>query len=198
MIGYEWVRTRRRLRWIWGYGDGQPDAFTPGALITNRDGIVGPWVQPDAAPPAMVQDDPGHLRLWAAPVRQSVYNFEMFSRINFSFSGDTARVWHLESAANGPNPPTAEYQPLMAMTRPGEDDFLTQLVYLENYAALRPDRGAEILAQVGVPIAFWQSIPFITPERTIWTLDLIFAAYQLANFVEMRLKHALACRRPIE
>ena len=46
--------------------------------------------------------------------------------------------------------------------------------------------------------AFLSSIPFLHPDRTKWTLELLDTVFRLANFVEMRFKHALACRRPIE
>jgi hypothetical protein len=38
----------------------------------------------------------------------------------------------------------------------------------------------------------------LRPERRRWTIELLTAALRLANYAEMRFKHALACRRPIE
>jgi membrane-associated phospholipid phosphatase len=46
--------------------------------------------------------------------------------------------------------------------------------------------------------AYWSSIAYLHPDRTKKTIELLDAALRLANFVEMRVKHALACRRPIE
>ena len=65
-------------------------------------------------------------------------------------------------------------------------------------AELREDRASEILSQLGPPIAFWTPIVNLHPSRTPKTLELLDAALRLANFVEMRFKHALACRRPLE
>jgi len=179
-----------------GAGDGYGDGAVAASLIANRDGIVGPWVQPEQAPKAMAQDDPENLCHWAAPVRMSLYEFEMVSRLNFSFKDDTATAWHLDTDLA--TTPECKYQPLVSMVRPDENNFLEQLPYLDTYADLRPDRMGEIITQSGLPIAFWRSIPFIDPNRTKWTFDLLNLALRLANAVEMQFKNTLACRRPNE
>src|SRR5262249_33682419 len=73
-----------------------------------------------------------------------------------------------------------------------------QLAFVFNYADLRGDRAPEILSQMGGAMAFFSSIPYVHPSRTPWTIELLNAALRLARHVEMRLKHALACRRPME
>jgi membrane-associated phospholipid phosphatase len=73
-----------------------------------------------------------------------------------------------------------------------------QLNFIDIYADLRPDRATEILAQLGVPYAFWASITYLRPDRMPRTLELIDTALRLAVLVEMRFKHALAVTRPIE
>ena len=54
------------------------------------------------------------------------------------------------------------------------------------------------MAQLDGPLAFFTSIPFLRPARTRCTLELLAAVFRAAQFVEMRFKHALACRRPME
>ena len=54
------------------------------------------------------------------------------------------------------------------------------------------------MTQLGGGLTFLPPIPFLHPARTPYTLELLAAALRLANFVEMRFKHALACRRPNE
>jgi membrane-associated phospholipid phosphatase len=71
-------------------------------------------------------------------------------------------------------------------------------VFLDGYADLRGDRTSEILSQMGGAGAFLSSISFLHPDRSRWTLELLAAALRMANSVEMRLKHAFACRRPVE
>lgn len=70
--------------------------------------------------------------------------------------------------------------------------------FLESYADLRPDRAGEIISQLAAPTGFLSAIGFLRPDRTRWTLELLGVVFRLAQFVEMRAKHALACRRPIE
>jgi membrane-associated phospholipid phosphatase len=94
--------------------------------------------------------------------------------------------------------PTATCQPLVTLIRPSEAAFEEQLAFVFNYADLRGDRAAEILSQMSGAAAFLASLSYFHPDRTPWTLDLIGATTRLANCVEMRLKHALACRRPHE
>ncbi|WP_084020851.1 phosphatase PAP2 family protein [Microvirga flocculans] len=90
------------------------------------------------------------------------------------------------------------YRPLVTITRPTLEIFRKQLVFLDRYADLRGDRASEILTQTGGALAFLSSAAFLHPSRTPWTLELLATALRLANFTEMRLKHALACRRPNE
>lgn len=169
------------------------------SLIRNRDGIVGSWEPPGAIPTPLVLDDPANLEYWEPWVRAQIFDFEMFSRLGFTAetAGDGVSIWHLE-ANPAADPPGAVYEPLVKMTRPGEATFKEQLAFLNSYADLRPDRAPEILAQLGMPTAFLASIAFLRPDRTRWTLELLDAAFRLAVFVEMRIKHALACRRPVE
>jgi hypothetical protein len=67
-----------------------------------------------------------------------------------------------------------------------------------RYADLRGDRAPEILTQMGGAGTFFAAVPYLHPDRTPKTLELLAAALRLANFTEMRFKHALACRRPNE
>jgi membrane-associated phospholipid phosphatase len=56
----------------------------------------------------------------------------------------------------------------------------------------------EIVAQRDGATAFLASIAYLAPDRARWTLELLSSVFRLAQFIEFRLKHALACRRPIE
>src|SRR5262249_15529132 len=89
--------------------------------------------------------------------------------------------------------------PLVKITRPGQRVLeQQQLKFLDTYADLRSDRDAEILCQENGAMAFLASIPFLHPDKTKWTLELLAAALRLARFAEMRFKHARACRGPNE
>lgn len=171
------------------------------ALIRNRDAIAGEWVGQSGELRPLGQEDPANIGRWASWVRASVIDFEVFSRLGFSGpaqNGLGAQVWHVQVTGGDHGPPAVAYQPLVGLTRPGEEVFRKQLEFVNNYADLRPDRSSEILAQLGGPGAFLGSVVYLDPDRTRWTLELLAAALRLANHVEMRLKHALACRRPVE
>jgi hypothetical protein len=178
------------------------------ALITNRDGIVGQWrpVTDSELVNLPVEGEAKHLDLferWEPWVRASLLDFEMFSHLAFSAgqgkSAGEMSVWHLEIAPGDPgDPPTAKCQPLVTLIRPSEEIFKAQLECVNGYSDLREDRASEVLAQIDGPAAFLSSIAYLRVDRTRWTLELLDAALRLAEFVEMRLKHALACRRPIE
>jgi membrane-associated phospholipid phosphatase len=173
------------------------------AMIQTRDGIVGHWTPPTGAVGALNFDDPDNLQLWEPWVRASIIDIEVVSRLGFSTNDtDSAYLWSLNvtpSASPPLPPPTGTYQPLVYMRRPTQDIFKKQqLIFLDTYADLRGDRAAEILSQIGGAVAFLASIPFFHPSRTPWTLELLAAALRMANFVEMRFKQALSCRRPNE
>jgi len=87
---------------------------------------------------------------------------------------------------------------IVSFVRPSQAIFRAQLALVESYSDLREDRATEILAQREPQVAFWSSILHMRPDRTKWTLELLDAALRLAVMVEMRLKHELACRRPID
>jgi hypothetical protein len=114
-------------------------------------------------------------------------------------------LWHIDDAqpatpsgGGDTTAPSPSCRRIVSLSRPSEATFQTQLALVASYADLREDRGGEILAQLVPPIAFWSSVANLHPARNRWTIELLDTALQLAMFVEMRLKHALACRRPVE
>jgi len=170
-------------------------------LISNRDGISGTWQAPTLKPSELVLEKVENMLLWAPERRAQVIDFEIHSRLGFS--ADTAsgsmNVWHAATApAGGTSPPAAVYHPLVRMVRPSQDVFLGQTNLVAAYADLRADRASEILAQMDGMAAFLASITYLGPTRAKWTGELLDAVFRLAQFVEFRFKHALACRRPNE
>ena len=172
------------------------------ALVSSRDGIANFWTIPGTTPTHLAFEDATNLARWGTLVRAVDIDFELFTQLGFSSDtkSNMARVWHLSVTA-----PTADgvapkgvYQPLFSLTRPSETTFKKQVNLLGNYADLRPDRIDEVITQLGGAQAFLASIAYLNPERTKYTLELLAAAVRVATFVEMRLKHATACRRPIE
>ncbi|UES58046.1 phosphatase PAP2 family protein [Roseibium aggregatum] len=175
------------------------------ALITNHDGIAGTWQTVTAAIQENCPEYDAFLGRLSPEVRQSIYALELASRLGFTFKFEgtcsgTAQVWHLNVTGNpdGTDTPLAAYATLARMSRPTMAIFKKQLDLVANYADLRQDRAAEIIAQLSTPVEFLRSIAFIAPARTPYTIELLATAQGLANLVEMRIKYALACKRPIE
>jgi membrane-associated phospholipid phosphatase len=139
------------------------------------------------------------LKVLGATERASVFHTELMSRLNFTLdevtSGATkARrlsVRHLELA-------TPKFEELVKITRPSEAKFIKQLDLVNQYADLRSDRSAEILAQLNAPTAFFSSIVALDISRFPRTLELLNATLRLAYSVVIQIKHGLACRRPQE
>jgi membrane-associated phospholipid phosphatase len=176
-----------------------------GALIGHRDGIAGTWMQPGSAPAALALETAAQIERWEPWVRAAIYDFELLSYLRFSGRDESQAaptepfeftMWSLSEATGSPL--TVSAAPIVGMVRPTQAIFLKQLQLVEAYADLREDRAAEILAQTSPQYAFWSSIVNLHPTRTRWTWELIDTALRFATSVEMRFKHALACRRPHE
>ena len=82
--------------------------------------------------------------------------------------------------------------------RPNKSTFAAQIPLVLSWAELRNERATEIMAQIDPPYAFWSSIIYMHPDRTRRTFELINLVLQFCVYVEMRVKHSLACWRPVE
>ena len=170
--------------------------------------IVGAWVGPAAFPAQLIQETPGaagataNLHRWEPWVRAELIDFDVFSRLYFAAEGTGFTLWDVDVTATGV-PTTASTHRIARLIRPPNDTaanpfWAKQLDIVANWAELRAERCGEILSPLTPPVEFWSSIVNLHPERHKWTLELLWAALRLANHAEMRFKHALACRRPVE
>ncbi len=201
-----------------GGNSGGSGGYSPISILTNRDGIAGSWNPPSITPVDRPSNHPDNLVSWAPWVRAQLFDSELLSRITFSFgpengtAGNTENyinVWHMEYDLTGkpavPEPSTEDppHQRVLAnhlfsSSKPSAEKLNHQLNLIRDYIDLRQDRLAEITSQLGSPEAFLGTIGFLSPDRTPWTLELLGAVYRLALYVELRAKHDLAVRRPIE
>ncbi|MEH2484018.1 hypothetical protein V1282_007375 [Nitrobacteraceae bacterium AZCC 2146] len=191
------------------------------AMIKHRDGIVGSWSVPTPTHPAEPHprqrslEDPANLAEWEPWVRAAVIDFDLLSHLHFTKHAEQftyqshgqgvpetrdncVSVWHFHVTTAADDSPIATSSRIATLIRPTEEIFERQLMFLDQYSDLREDRSTEILCQLGPQYAFWSSVVHLHPDRTKKTIELLDAALRLANFVEMRVKHALACRRPNE
>jgi hypothetical protein len=184
-------------------------------MILHRDAIVGQWQGVKFNGALFPADTATNLERWEAWVRGATLDFELLSHLHFTWGDETvpaptpkqpkktrkaktAMLWHVDTGALTAAGPQLKPKPLAGMIAPTRTIFEQQLRYLDGYADLREDRAAEIVAQMGPPLAFWSSVMHLHPSRHRWTIELIETALRLATYVEMRFKHALACRRPVD
>ena len=161
------------------------------ALIHSREGtIVVPETPPNLYEPAPpVIGNVNQMERWESWVRAYVAIGEMMQGITFQPSGNAFQVW---SSVSGAASLIAEIQ------RPARMTFEQQIPLVLSWAELRNERATEIMAQIDPQYAFWSSIVYLHPERSRRTLELINIVLQFCVFVEMRIKHALGCYRPVE
>jgi len=159
--------------------------------------MVGQWAPPPTTqtPTDLLLETPENMKRWEAWCRASVIDFELMSKLGFyTPDGKKMAIRHL----NLDTDPKASYQPLIMLQRPSEAQFRDYLVFMQSYADLRADRATEIMTQMSGGLTFFSAIPYLHPARTPYTLELLAATQRLANFCHMRLKQALASRRPNE
>ena len=170
--------------------------------MQHREGIVGSWQSIAAAPANPPQETDANLARWEPWVRAQVLDFDLFSRLHFAAEAGAWTLWDADILTPG-NAPTVSTHRIVRMSRPPDDQsgnafWATQLDLVAGWADLRGERCGEILSQLTPPVVFWSSIVDLDPQRHKWTLELLWTGLRLANHVEMRFKHALACRRPVK
>ncbi|UUX50824.1 phosphatase PAP2 family protein [Nisaea acidiphila] len=146
------------------------------------------------------------MKRWSPRVRGLILDFELLENLEFFANrrgepgeacdpGVKIRIANSREEGSVPD----KKGQLVKLERPSVNTFLNcQLEYVHNYADLRRDRAAEILSQVDGFLEFFAGIGFLHPERTRWTLELLGALLSACFAIEMRIKHSLACRRPVE
>jgi len=160
-------------------------------LISSREGVVGAWKQVDSPPPNYATDSSA-LDLWSAPVRLKTLQAEMLAGIYYDDSGKESVAVEYRSRHD------ASSKSLIHLLRPRENDFAAQLDYVNNYAALRYERSGEIVSEQTKILAFLGSVGFLHPDRMRRTTEVLKLVLGVTGVIEMRIKHALACRRPVE
>jgi membrane-associated phospholipid phosphatase len=161
----------------------------------NRAALVGTFNGDTIVPADQGFDRPANLNRWEEGPRLTTCLSELLEGLVFSIQSETKQAT-LEYANLHASP--IERRPLITLRAPSEAIFKKQLDLVAAYADLRADRAAEIVAQVGPPMAFWAPVVGILPHRHKKTLLLLDLAFSLAIHVEMRFKHIFASARPVE
>ena len=172
--------------------DGFANPLTASALVSSREATVDPrdhdtFDLPD--PTAL----PRNAQRWEPWVRSSVLLQALVEGLRVRANGQDCWVdyWDLTTGV-------ATGLLIAKLTAPSVDKFREQVPLVLSWAELREERIAEILAQIDNQTPFFSAVPYIHPTRTPRTLELLGVAMQLAVSIEMRVKHELACWRPVE
>lgn len=162
------------------------------ALITSSEGVIGAWAY-EGLRPEHHKAGPENLTLWAGWVRRNILLSELLSGIAYdrTSAGESICLDYVTRHKN-------EGGALIHLIRPSEDVFADQLEYVRNYAALRLERSAEITVQVQNILPFFAAVTLLHANRMRHTVELLEVLLNATIIVEQRVKHALACRRPIE
>ncbi|HSV51026.1 MAG TPA: phosphatase PAP2 family protein [Burkholderiaceae bacterium] len=165
-------------------------------MTLSRAALVGPFQGPTLPVNLPLPiDKPDRLSQWEVGPRLEVCELELLSGLHFDVNQAKESV--TVGFVNLDKKPLKNLG-LVRLVRPSAKVFRQQLELVANYAELREDRGAEILAQMTPQVPFWGSIVGLQAHRHKWTLELIDLVLSLAVHVEMRFKHAFACQRPAE
>jgi hypothetical protein len=155
------------------------------ALMMSRDGTFA-WDGPHNPPPDHgCLDNPTELEHWDPWVRTALVQAELNEGLSFALHGPDTMI--LKSGQSA----------VFSLTRPSPAFFAAQLPLVQSWATLREERMAEVLTQIDNQVAFIAAITGLKADRHRWTWEWLAAALSLVIPVEVRFKHALACRRPV-
>ena len=156
-------------------------------------------------------ENAANLSEWEPRVRGKLFDFELVSRLGFSVvlrrRGRRRRRPRrsrtvTESGAVDRRVAARRSRlssPLIRFDRPSEAVFRTQLQYHDApMPTCAPTARRRSWPRRGSIVPFMASIGFLRPDAKRWTMELLEAVLQLARYVEQRVKHGLACRRPNE
>ena len=169
------------------------DVLTPGALTLSRAAIVGPYADATLQTKEPPFDKPGNLALWADGPRITACFTELVQGLLFDTDASRKQATLAYANLSGAR---AHSKRLVTLRAPRKAQFKKQAELVAAYADLRPDRAAEIVAQVGFPVPFWASVIGLHEHRHKKTLQLLDLASSLAVHVQMRFKQIFATPRP--
>jgi membrane-associated phospholipid phosphatase len=147
------------------------------------------FVKAGGAPPTMDQADA--MRRWDPWVRSTIAVTKLTNRMRYSKT--SANSYMVEYVTNGGTTKT-----LVELTRPSKLFFEKQLGFVQSWAELRDERGAEVLTQIDNQFAFIAAATGLNIARKKYTTEWLMVAVQFTIEVELMFKHAFACYRPVE
>ncbi len=180
----------------WSGGGSNANPMLSEAMNRSRDALVGAWDPSSITTPMMPRiNDPMCIKNWSPEVRFAVCQSELFGKLHFEVSSQTAKMTVLDKDVSLD---IFKSKNLVSITRPTQTIFLAQLGLVSNYSNLREDRSTEILTQIVPQTPFFSSVVNIQPHKHKYTIEIIGLSLSFAYQSVMHFKHILACPRPIE
>lgn len=167
---------------------GAYDGLTTAGISVTAEAIrhlAGDRAAPE--PSDLLPGDPANFGRLAVWVRGSLYVSEFLSRMswrNDAVDGKVAATLQIEG------------QDWLRLQRPSSTLLSAQSRLVLDYAALRDERSAEILSQLGFPTVYLSMILGLTNAEHPRTFGLITATQVAAAHAAMVMKIGLAVRRP--
>jgi len=177
------------------WGDEYATPLHVEALMRNRGGITDFKDSTVRNKRQLSRDDESPLMRWDPWVRSCVVAQELVSCMKFDLRR-APQVISLEFAI--PRANDSKGYGRVNVVRPPREVFEAQLKKVLDWAELREERMAEIIAQIEDQAPFWGSLLPIQTDRLRHTRELIDAVVQFTIFAEMRFKHEFACWRPCD
>jgi membrane-associated phospholipid phosphatase len=138
---------------------------------------------------------------WEPWVRRQVVDFDLWSNLKvICDQGERCAKIKVHQAippkTTNPNQGTNQ---LVKLIRPNSRYLVTkQLSRVLDYADLRRDRAPEIVSQATHFVQFFAGVCDLRSDHSRYTLELIEVFRTAVVAVQMRTKHALATRRPVD
>lgn len=168
------------------------NALNPVALISSREGIVGPAPDIDrsGARDSTSAGGANPVSYWEDRIAYNLYLTEALSGISYA---DTAGKDGVEISFAGGSAPVTLNRPTDTMLHSD-----AQIGKVLGHAKLRAERAAEITAQINDLPSFYGSILNMNPDRHKHSLMLMQVCLDIATACALQAKHRLFVKRPAD
>ncbi len=158
----------------------------------SHDGTTGFWDPDDVATLRTPLSQPvgyDELKYLSPGRRMTLLYGELASKIDVTFPDP------LDGTATVTMAGAAIFR---VLAKPDDDFLRQQLRQVRNYADLRLDRLSEINQQISDILSFFGAVGRLDATQKSYTLELLEVVQRLTYDIEMRVKHACWCPRPVD
>jgi len=166
------------------------------ALLNTRGNLLLP-LKPSTQLTPLVGDIDKPIAKWSPDVRSRLYEFEFMQGLRFQPSPDSKGA---EKSRFSRPPAELLYLDncVLSLALPPDLDMVKEVRNVLDQAARRRDRGAEILCQVAVPLAFASMTLNLHPDRHRHVFELLNTIFLFGELVVMQFKNHFNFPRPAD